>query len=277
MLTPDPLWIETPLPPTPPDLIPGVLKRHGVHLIVGERDVGKSLIALEIAASVLTGQALWGKLPVPHPVASVTYILGEHDSESLRELWALSGLMVPELSLRVVGPEHRHPFVAHGKTNAAVVQFYQEICRGSGLIIFDPLSAFMAGAEAENDNTGMREVLNVTSDIARPSAATVLILHHMGKPVLNPKTGEYRHPPTYASRGASAIEDAVMGLFYLTKPEPREEYHLKRGRFKARNVPSFYLLRRDAYRHTVVAKGLTDQEKAARAAASVRTECQDDT
>ena len=262
----DPLWIETPLPPAPPDLIPGVLKRHGTHLIVGERDVGKSLIALEIASAALTGSALWEKLPVPHPIAKVTYILGEHDSESLRELWALAGLLAPEQSLCVVGPEYRQPLVMQGKSNLPAVQFYQTIAQGSGLIIFDPLSAFMAGTEAENDNSGMREVINITGDIARPSHAAVLILHHMGKPTFNPKTGQYEHPPVYAARGASAIEDAGMGLFYLTKPKPREEYHLKKGRFKARNVPSFYLLKREAYRHTLVAKGLTDQEKAAKAA-----------
>lgn len=269
----EPRWVETPFPPAPPDLIPGVMKRHGVHLIVGERDVGKSLIALEIAASTLTGMALWGKIPVPHPIAKVTYILGEHDSESLAELWELAALLVPEQSLCIVGPEYRQPLVTQGRANLPAVQFYQEIAKGSGLIIFDPLSAFMSGSEAENDNSGMREVINITGDIARPNAAAVLILHHMGKPTFNPKTGQYEHPPTYASRGASSIEDAGMGIFYLTRPKAREEYRLKRGRFKARNVPSFYLLGREAYRHTLIARGLTEQEKATRAAnaASLKT------
>lgn len=263
-----PLPIESPLTNAGPAIIPGLLKRHGLHLLVGEHEVGKSLAALEICHAALTGDPLWGALPVDQPIDKVTYILGEHDTDQIKELWRLTGLAIRPESLFVVGPEYRQTLVQRGVAWNPARTAYQAATTGSGLIVFDPLSAFAAGAEGENDNLGMREVINVMGDIARPSQAAVLILHHMGKPILNPRTGQYSHPPNYASRGASSIEDSTVGCFYMTIND-RGEYKFERNRFKAEYNPSYFLCTREGYRHQFVKRGESDQEKHARLAKSI--------
>ena len=258
-----PVTIESPLTVQGPAIIPGLLKRHGLHLLVGEHEVGKRLAALEICQAALTGDPLWGALPVSQPIEKVTYILGEHDTDQIKELWHLIGLTVRPDTFFVVGPEYRHPLVQRGQANATARTLYQQAVAGSGLIVFDPLSAFAAGAEGENDNLGMREVINVMGDIARPSQAAVLILHHMGKPLMNPRTGQYTHPPNYAARGASSIEDATAGCFYMTCTE-RGEYHFKRSRFKAEYDPAYFLCSRVGYAHRCLRRGETTKERNAR-------------
>ena len=260
-----PIPIESPLTVQGPAIIPGLLKRHGLHLLVGEHEVGKSLAALEICQAALTGDPLWGALPVAQPIEKVTYILGEHDADQIKELWHLAELTVQPETFFIVGPEFRQVLVQRGVTNSPARTAYQAATTGSGLIVFDPLSAFAAGAEGENDNLGMREVINVMGDIARPSQAAVLILHHMGKPMMNPRTGQYVHPPNYASRGASSIEDATIGCFYMTANE-RGEYHFQRNRFKAEYDPLYFLCARDGFRHRFIKRGETTVERHARLA-----------
>lgn len=259
--------IESPVTVQGPAIIPGLLKRHGLHLLVGEHEVGKSLAALEICQAVLTGDQLWGGLPISQPVDRVTYILGEHDTDQLKELWQLMALTVRPETLFVIGPEFRQPLVQRGQVNQAARTAYQAATAGSGLIVFDPLSAFASGSEGENDNLVMREVINVMGDIARPSQAAVLIAHHMGKPILT-RTGQYVRPENYASRGASSIEDATAGCFYMTR-KTRGEYEFRRNRFKADYNPAYYLCRRDGYRHVFIKRGESDQELHARLARTI--------
>ena len=248
-------WIETPPPPGQPDLIPGLLKSHGSFLITGEHEAGKTLIALELAHGLLTGGPLWGKVELPETVQHVTYILGEHDQATLHEQWNLAGLSVPEHRLRVIPPEERRLLVRRGEMLVGNRDLYRYWCRDSQLVIFDPLSAFISGVDVENDNIQMRTLINAMLGVCQ----CVLILHHMGKPSYDPREAKYVHRGKYASRGASGIEDAVVGCFYLEEKEKDLRYRLTRVKYKGQ-APSFYMLKRAGLRHTMIGGGLTQAQ-----------------
>lgn len=236
-------WIESPSPVHTEDLIPGLLPSRGHLLITGETEVGKTLIALEIAQSVLTGHKLWGLLTPTRTVEQVLYVLGEHDEEVVKGLWRKTGLMVPPHSLALIGPEHRHVLVARGLLSHHSQTVLTEWAKGCGLLIFDPLAAFVAGADVENDNVQMRTLINAMATIAKANQAALMILHHMGKPWRDWQTGQERHRETYASRGGSAIEDAVTACFYMERAGA-DQYKLIKRKYKG-TAPSLYRLTRN--------------------------------
>lgn len=255
------LWVWSPLEPGPPDLIPGLLPRHGHLLISGETDVGKTTIALEIAQAVLTGLPLWGGGPTSSEVITqATYIMGEHHESILQSLWQLMSFGGTP-NLEVIPPNARRPLVSRGVLMERSRDALKERCQGSQLVIFDPLNAFIAGTDVENDSVQMRACLNAMEDVANGSA--LLVLAHMGKPSFDPKSGSYRHRDTYASRGSSAIEDSVTCCFYMTPSRTADTrgFKLIRRKYKGQ-APAFYMLKRDSVtnRHTLVGRGQTETQ-----------------
>lgn len=266
-LPPNPrFWLGEPPEEGDPDLIAGLLKRHARLLITGETDVGKTLIGLEVAYSMLTGDPLWGKLIPIHTVSQVTYVMGEHDKEYLKGQWALLGRVTPP-GFWVLPPPGKR-LVARGDTLVGHQMLYRGWCEGSGLVIFDPLGAFASGVDVENDNAQMRAVIDAMSLVAHPGA--LLVFAHMGKPTFDPKEGSWRRRESYATRGGSAIEDAVTECFYMEKDrEHGETFILRRRKFKGQ-APAFFRLSRDplTLRHTLTVKGLTDAERRAQKASA---------
>ena len=178
----------------------------------------------------------------------MTYILGEHDAEVLTAQWREMGLVVPPRTLRVIGPAFRLPLVVHGRPQHDAIRRYQEWVKGSTLVVWDPLGAFLTGIDAENDNTTMRQALNAMVEVGQDVPAT-LVLHHMGKP-----DKEGNHPPRYAARGASAIEDSVRALWYLTAESASHHqpswYRIKQVKYKSSpRAPAWIRLRREGVVH----------------------------
>ena len=254
-------WIESPLPPGPPDLLPGLLAHQGHLLIVGETEVGKTLLALEIAHSVLTGEKLWGKIEPTSIIPFVTYIMGEHHESLVQGLWQKMGLTVPPHSLNIIPPSERRVLIGHGTLVQSNRDCYRAWCQGSGLVIFDPLNAFVSGQGVEDDSVPMRACINAMGDVAFGNGASLLILGHMGKPSYDPREGKFKHRQTYAARGSSAIEDAVTGLYYMEHNRHDGGYRLTRRKYKG-DAPAFYQLHRDldTLRHTLTGGGMTQQQ-----------------
>ena len=259
--TPPPdIWIWSPPEPGPPDLIPGLLPRHGHLLISGETDVGKTTVALEIAMAVLTGLPLWeSHVQASQTIQRVTYIMGEHHESVVQSLWRLMDFG-GEPPIKIIPPHLHRPLVVRGLTMERTIAAYIESCQGSQLLIFDPLNAFVAGSDAENDSVPMRACLNGMESIATQVGAALLILGHMGKPYFDQKRQKYEHRTTYASRGSSAIEDAATCCYYMIQDDSKEHanrFRLIRRKYKG-EAPAFWALQRgDNNRHTLIGGGRT--------------------
>ena len=213
-----PALVYDPLPNETPFLIPGLLPENGTAAIVGETNTGKSLIAIEIASSLLTGEPLWEGIRPNRTIEKVMYILGEHTCSTLQGLYHRTQL--PHAGqFHLIGPEHLHPYkalVIGGVQQQIAVDRLTKWCEGAQLIVFDPLAGFVQGQSAENDNATMRTLIDSMTLIASKVGAVSLILHHAGKPKMDDSGQEVRRT-VYASRGASSIEDALAHVLYLRK------------------------------------------------------------
>lgn len=242
--------VYDPLPEYVPELIPGLLPESGVTGIVGETETGKSLVACEIASSLLTGNPLWGHIEPSRTIGKVVYILGEHTCSTLQGLFHRTKL--PHAGdFRIIGPEHLHPYkalVAAGIQQMAAVDRLLKWTEGAGLVIFDPIAGFVQGENSEQDNAVMRTLIDTMSLIAQSNKAACLVLSHMGKAKMDEQGLEIRRQ-SYATRGASAQEDAMVSVFYLRKSSivktAKERFDLSIRKFKGNPSHDVFRLERD--------------------------------
>ena len=257
--------ITAPIEPGPADIIPGLLPRRGQLVIAGETNVGKSLLALEIASCLSTGEPLWGELEPAFRAKRILYVLGEHYREVIQRLWQHTRLPMSS-EVYIIGPEelmYDKWLVSRGQPNVLAVKKFQRWCEKVDLIIFDPLASFVNGFDTENDNIAMRLVLDTMSLIAQTTGAACLVLAHQGKPTVD-FTGREHSRKSYAIRGASAIEDAATNIFYMGKSDTGGKsasvYELKCRKYKGLAPDEYRLLRDPAtLRHTLLGhKPLSD-------------------
>ena len=244
--------IETPVL-HPAETIPGLLPTTGQLILAGDTNVGKTLVALEIASAVLTGGLLWGALPV-RKGEKVLYVLAEHHTSTLQGLWEKTGLPTPPRSLWVVGPHEfsDHHVLVRGVPQFLVLQQMQAWATECALVVFDPLAAFVRGENVENDNAQMRLVVDSLTGVAERAGAACVILAHSGKPSRG-EHGERIQRGEYRIRGASAIEDAASAVFYM-EHGTGGVFTLRRRKYKGAQEPRTYALARDpeTLRHTLV-------------------------
>ena len=263
MEIPDGVLADDPLPEAPAELIPGVLLAHGCTGIVGCKETGKSLISLEIQHSLLTGEPLWGSI-VPNTVINKSvHLLAEHASPILMQLYQRTGLSkTGKANLRIFGPEHLAAMkllVSNGIRREEAVSFYKKIVDGAGLVVFDPLSAYIQGLAAENDNAPMRTLIDAMIEIAQSTGAACLVLAHQGKPTFF--QGKMMKRSSYATRGASSSEDAMSGVHYLDREagvsiDGKPVFELKPVHWKGWKQKPFLLLRdTKTMRHTLKSSG----------------------
>lgn len=216
--------ITAPVVEGPPDVIPGFLPRQGQLVIAGETDIGKSLVALEVCSSLVTGNPLWGELQPTVKAKKILYVLGEHYNAVIQRLWQHTGLPMTD-QVFLLGPEqlgYDKWLVTQGKPNIQAIQKFQRWSDGVDLIVFDPFSAFVTGVDVENDNIQMRLVLDTMSLVAQGAGASCVVLAHQGKPSID-KFGQEHARTKYAIRGASAIEDAATNIFYMGKADSNSQ------------------------------------------------------
>jgi RecA-family ATPase len=256
--------ITSPIKPGPPDLIPGLLPKQGQLVIAGETNIGKSLIALEIVSSLITGNALWGELEPTQKAKRILYVLGEHYNEVIKRLWAKTGLPMSD-DVHLYGPEDLKGnkwLVQNGKQNVDGIDQLCKAADGCDLVVFDPLAAFFLGTDAENDNPGMRLVLETLSMVCQTVGASSLILAHQGKPSMGKDGQEYARTK-YAIRGASSVEDAATNIFYMgqlqgnsgaaTGADASRLFTVRKRKYKGEAPDEYKLLRhRDNLTHTIL-------------------------
>lgn len=257
VLIPNGVLVGDPLPPEPAELIDGVLLTHGATGIIGQKETGKSLLSLEIQHSLLTGEPLWGAIKPNKVMKKTVHFLAEHASRLLIELYHRTKLDT-KVGLKIYGPEHLGSMkllISNGQRREEAVSFYKKLAEGAGLVVFDPIAAFIQGQSAENDNSPMRNLIDSMTEIATSTGASCLVLGHQGKPLIF--QGRQIKRGQYATRGASATEDAMAAVHYLDKvPNAKVQgnavFELRPVFYKGKRRPPFQLIRdHDTCRHTM--------------------------
>jgi DNA-binding transcriptional ArsR family regulator len=200
--------------PPPTYLIPRFRIGPGRPTILsGFNDSGKTILAIDLAIAVVTGERLWGDLEIGIGGGSVVhfdYEMGEDEIDArYRRLahgrrhktiakWPtdwVSTVSFPSTHLSTPGPETEAKFT--------------QACQGKALAILDSLRAACPHAN-ESDST-IRAPLDMLTRVSLATGCTVLVIAHDGKPGDGRRTGLQR------LRGSSAISDAASIVLSVTK------------------------------------------------------------
>jgi hypothetical protein len=150
--------------------VDGLLPSQAVSLLVGQSGIGKSTIALQMAACVASGGDFCG-LPVRNGYA--VYITAE-DSEAVifSRLDPMSQSFTDLSKVIVLGRQDNMPIEAMLREIAAL--------ENVSLVIVDTVAAFCPRV---NDGGPAREFMQALSDFAIARKCAVLALHHVNKGV----------------------------------------------------------------------------------------------
>ena len=206
ILRPASEWIPTPLT----WLWPGFLADGNVAILDGDPGLGKSLITLDLAARLTTGQPFPDGAASPGPASVLLLCMEDSDAvvqERLRGMGA-------DLSRVFLWPRDQGwPRIPSDcpRLEAALAE------RDIKLVIIDPIVAFLDRSVQIASDAGVRQALNALARIAAARHCVILLLRH-----LNKRLGA---PALYRGGGSIAFV-AACRLAWLAAHDPRAE-----GRF----------------------------------------------
>ncbi|WP_323012248.1 helicase RepA family protein [Castellaniella sp.] len=220
-------------PPEPDHVLPG-LPVGAVGALVAPGGTGKTMLALQLAISLATGQ------PSPlqfsagpkrqEPTTVVLIAAEETGGEMHRRLFYLVNALSPvantvnggerrreyhdllQKHLRVYSLAGRSRLRLDGDESAEPsIQALKEVAKGARLLILDPMRQIHGGDE--NDSWAMTSLVQACQSIAHQSHCALLLTHHTTKHATMNGLGDQAG----ASRGSAALTDAVRWQVNLSR------------------------------------------------------------
>jgi len=224
----------------------GILPVGGGLIFVAESGIGKSMITLEISIHLAMGWNLYD-LPIEKPWKTlIIQFENPERTQNYRLQKMLQHFMVDSLNRNLIVSNQKLRFDLKLKRDREkALNLVKK--SGAEVVILDPLQSLHS--ESENDNIGMRQVLDTITHINREAGTSAILVHHFGKPT---EGYELNH----RIRGASSIRDWADTIITITK-KPHSHKILRKLTFtKVRNGPEHppILLQRDTkyFTHSVV-------------------------
>jgi RecA-family ATPase len=213
--------------PETSDLIAdGIWPAEGGLIWAGESGEGKSLILILLALHLAMG---WDFLGLKIPTARRVVIFQAENTlktEKDRFRRMLEGLGITQMPPNIALYEMRERLDLASERDRKKIMAAIKSHKADAFLL-DPLISFHT--VPENDNVGMRRVLDFVTEISRKTGAGCALAHHFGKPTEN-RDIEHR------IRGATAIRDWADTLIALTKKKTADGKFLKQLTFvKVRN------------------------------------------
>lgn len=201
----------------PPILINGVLPGEGGLILAGESEVGKSLMRNEWSVLLACGLDIYG---MKTPTAQTVLVFQTENT-----------LEVERDRIKRIMRGHRIESV-HNRIHYAKLTWERSLLNqkflgycakqikevGPTVVMWDPLISFLQSNMSENNNVGMRSVLDRITWLNQEHGCASVVVHHFGQPG---REGE-EIPLRYRMRGASAIRDwadTVIALQATSKGE----------------------------------------------------------
>jgi hypothetical protein len=191
--------------------VQGLFQSHAINAIFGWSGVGKSFIALDLAAAVADGVEWFGHKTLKMSVLYVAIEGGNALNQRIGAFEKGHGHQYPQNvefyrgRFKLRDRELMAEFISQRK--AAGWQ--------GGLIIIDTLAKAIVGAD-ENSNGDMGEVVESLELLKSELNACVIIVHHSTKP--DPKTGI-----AGMMRGAGSLQSGIEGVFEVVRKDLRED------------------------------------------------------
>jgi hypothetical protein len=260
--TPVPLdirWVDDldrhAMPPEPPVLVDGLLRRGEMCVFGAPRAIGKTWLAYNLAIGLARGEGTFlGNLEVRRP-ANVLYLQGELDQWGSATRWKLlTGIASPLPHVAETFDRVRFRTVKRramrGTPGGTVTEEYIDahiddrieqaiIDNHIDVVIVDPWAVYLAGAENSNDE--VEAVLGQLREITLRTGVAWVIIHHItGKAERSSWT-----EPEDLWRGATRLADwastRVTVLPHYTEAQYKEKGLTRR---EARRHANVHFLRR---------------------------------
>lgn len=187
----------------PPVLINGVLPGEGGMILGGESEIGKSLIRTEISVLLACGLDIYGmKTP---SVQTVIQFQSENSNSEEKERLSrvMRGHGIDSVHNRIFWAEMGwERSLLNKKFREDAIDQIKGV--GATVVFWDPLISFLPSNISENNNVGMRAVLDQITKINRKCQCASVVIHHFSQPASDPKD---EVPLRYRLRGASSIRD----------------------------------------------------------------------
>ena len=248
-------------------LINGILERHGMLLLTGPSGVGKSMLTLHIALNVAApghDKQLWDLFKIQGK-ERVLIVQSENSLGSLNK--RVTNMTKKNTKYRTASKDVlfiKEKNVGNISGDVDDDRFMNSIKRvifrkDIGLLVLDPLISYHS--ENENDNVGMRKVLDKLSYLCETFQVAAIVVHHVGKTDTGKPSG---------GRGASAIGDWAANILSLS-PYGKDSgiIEVKHGKSRdSRPVLPFHLRMTEHFdfeRQKIDPKELEGNDKKARA------------
>ncbi len=197
-------------PPPPIDyVLPGMVAGT-VGALVSPGGVGKSMLALQVAAQIAGGPDLLGLGDLP--TGRAVYLPAEDPSAAImHRLHALRWCMTPAQQQAVAKGLTIHPLAGCRPSlmDDGWLDWLQRTAEGCRIMVLDTLLRFHAADE--NDSSQMTQVVGRMESIAASTGCAILYLHHTTKSAAMTGAGDQQQ----ASRGSSVLTDNVRWQGYL--------------------------------------------------------------
>ncbi|WMO00101.1 helicase RepA family protein [Vibrio parahaemolyticus] len=203
--------------PPPIDYVLPNMAAGTVGSIVSPGGVGKSMLALQLAAQIAGGADLLGigdlangsvaYLPAEDPTTAIhhrLHVLGTYLSPTQKQMVAQSLLIEP-----LIG---RCPDIMTSEWFEGI----RQVAEGRRLLILDTLRRFHI--EEENASGPMAQVIGRMEAIAAETDCSIVFLHHSNKGSVMMGAGDHQQ----ASRGSSVLVDNIRWQAYLASMTPAE-------------------------------------------------------
>ena len=190
--------------PPPEFLVEGLMEHGGLSAIIGQPNVGKSTVALDMACHIATGRSWQGRRVLK---TRVLYLPGEGLPGVVQRVGAWCESRDTDV----------HPDLLLGRSIiqlGATVESWAELRayiagEGIGLIIFDTLARMATGME-ENSATDMGRAIRRFGKVQEMTGCGVTVVHHTGKSTPD------------VARGSGALNGALETELLVTGSQDRE-------------------------------------------------------
>ena len=209
--------------PEPEELVyPALVMREAVTLVAGPSKFGKSILVMNLAKSLVTGDEFLTRHPVKR--ASVLYLQTEMGASAVKKRLGQMALLSDRLWIRNVEPGElklntarkgnygRRTETGHRESILSLVKDLRE--REVEVLIVDPLYELLDGSEV--DEFAMKSLFECLKGIARYTPCAVVAVHHTKKR----REGDWQGPEL--ASGHNVLTRAPDALL-TTIEHPRED------------------------------------------------------
>lgn len=229
-------------------IVEGFLYEKSIHMIYADPGVGKSTIAIQIAAALTSGSKLFGQLAVPKQ-RNVYYIQMESSYEETIERMRLIKTAVPiDYSYLWIDDALKGVNVVKEDHANMVIERVRDNCLFPDLVIIDPIYAMVSGGLSKDDVASA--FCRFSSLLQKELDCAVLHLHHTSKDVYASDGKKINRDNSFY--GSQWLAAHPHNMFHLTKPDPKRHDRVTLYRKKSRNanlLPEI-MLHFDAETHT---------------------------